>query len=616
MTIEIGRQNVRSVLVGALVATFVFAFVNPAASQVRRDLIRRSSRPIPGRYLVLTRSGDAQTMRELAAAVRGRGRVRHVYGRAIRGFALEASEAVARALALDPAVASVEEDGLVAAAGWQSLGVDDNWGLDRIDQRHSFVNNTPAYDGFYRYAAEGAGVHVYVVDTGIRTTHVEFGGRAVAAFDVIGDGNGDRDCHGHGTHVAGIVGGARFGVAKRASLYSVRALGCDGYGTLSGLALAIDWVVDHHLRPAVISMSIGASVQSDAVNAAIQAAITAGITFVGAAGNDADDSCSHLVGGVPDALVVGASGYSDAREPYSNYGRCVDVFAPGGSITSAYAGNDTDSTTMSGTSMATPHVAGAAALYLERNASATPAQVAAAILTGATVNVINDPGPDTPNRLLFTAYLGDVTPPRVSFNGLHDGAVIKGHQALTVSAIDDVELKNVVFSVGDRRLGTDSRAPYSVDWDTTPFPDGTYAVSARAVDLAGNSASATISVVVRNTTDQTPPQLTLEMQPAALWPPTGTLVPVHFTGSASDDASPILFVSFNVEDEYGRIRPSGTVGVSDGRFSFTVYLEASRRGQDRDGRHYRVTVTAHDVTGNQASATAEAVVPHDRRSAR
>jgi Bacterial Ig domain len=185
-----------------------------------------------------------------------------------------------------------------------------------------------------------------------------------------------------------------------------------------------------------------------------------------------------------------------------------------------------------------------------------------------------------------------------------------------VSAVDDIELKNVVFSVGGKQLGTDSSAPYSLSWDTAAVPDGPHAVVARAFDLAGNSAAVTISIVVRNTSDRTPPQLTLETQHGALWPPTGKLVPMTFTGRAADDTSAIGVVSFHVQDEYGRIQPYGTVDVTNGRFSFTVYLEASRRGQDRDGRQYLVTVTAHDLAGNQAKATTEAVVPHDHRSAR
>ena len=198
----------------------------------------------------------------------------------------------------------------------------------------------------------------------------------------------------------------RSGVAKESTLYAVRALGCDGYGSFSGLALAIDWITANHVKPAVISMSIGGG-QSETVNAAIRGAIALGITVVGAAGNEGEDSCLHLMGGVPEALVVGASGYNDWRDGYSNIGSCLDVFAPGGGITSAYAGNDTGFTTMSGTSMATPHVSGAAALYLQQKPGAAPAEVVAAITGSATRGVIRDAGLSSPNRLLFTPHFGD-----------------------------------------------------------------------------------------------------------------------------------------------------------------------------------------------------------------
>ena len=317
----------------------------------------------------------------------------------------------------------------------------------------------------------------------------------MAAHDVIGDGNGDGDCYGHGTHVAGTVGGGRFGVAKNVNLHSVRVLGCDGYGTYSGVAAGIDWITGNHVKPAVISMSIGGS-GSETVNAAIRAAIAAGITFVGAAGNENEDSCLHLMGGVPEALVIGASGYTDEREYYSNFGACVDMFAPGGYITSAYAGDDSTSTTMSGTSMATPHVAGAAALYLQRKPGASPAQVAAAITRSATAGVIKDAGLGSPNRLIFTAAFGDTTAPAISLTRPHQGAPVRGRVTVTASAQDDVEITKVVFFAGDTQLGSDSTAPYSIDWNTTASPDGQYSIVALAYDLAGNNASARVSVTV------------------------------------------------------------------------------------------------------------------------
>jgi subtilisin family serine protease len=597
-----------------LAMVLVIGVVSPSSGQVlrRSGEIRRTNRPVGGRYLVLLRDTRDPDATMLALQAKSRGRLRQIYKNGVRGFAIEASEAGARALAMDPDVASVEEDGLVQAVGWQSLNALDSWGLDRIDQRASAVDGVPSYDGLYRYAADGSGVHVYVVDTGIRTTHAEFAGRAVAAHDVIGDGNGGGDCHGHGTHVAGTVGGGRFGVAKAVNLHSVRVLGCDGWGSFSGVAEGIDWITGNHVKPAVISMSIGASVGSETVNAAIRAAIAAGITVVAAAGNDNEDSCFHLMGGVPEALVIGASGSTDDRESYSNFGSCVDLFAPGGYITSAYGGDDSSSTTMSGTSMATPHVSGAAALYLQRQPGASPAQVAAAITRSATAGVIKNPGTGSPNRLLFTAALGDTTVPTISLTAPIQGAPVRGEVTVTASAQDDVEISKVVFFVGNTQLGNDSTAPYSIDWDTTALPDGLCSILAIAYDLSGNTASAHASVTIRNKRDDTPPRVTVAAQQGTIREHNGARLPVTFRGTASDDLATIRTVSFTVRDEYGRVQPVGTAVVTDGRFSLTTYLEASRRGTDADGRRYVLTVAATDLEGNRSSATAHVVVAHDR----
>jgi len=590
----------------------VLGLASPSESQVRREGIRRARQPISRRYLVMLRdTEDPETAAAVVQAM-GRGRVRHVYRKAVRGFAVETSEAGARVLAGDPSVAMVEEDGLVYTAGWQTLDVGDSWGLDRVDQRKVVSGLGLTYDGLYRYSGDGSGVNVYVVDTGIRTTHIEFGGRATSAFDAINDGYGGGDCHGHGTHVAGTIGGTRSGVAKESTLYSVRALGCDGYGSFSGLALAIDWITVNHVKPAVISMSIGGG-QSETVNAAIRGAIALGITVVGAAGNEGEDSCLHLMGGVPEALVVGASSYNDWREGYSNIGSCLDVFAPGGGITSAYAGNDTGFTTMSGTSMATPHVSGAAALYLQQKPGAAPAEVVAAITGSATRGVIRDAGLSSPNRLLFTPHFGDRVAPTISLVEPRTGAIVHGTQRLIAAAEDDVELNAVAFFAGGKQLRTDSTAPYSAEWDTTAFSDGMLAVTAVAYDLAGNRASARLSITVRNRQDRTPPHIAVAARPVEIRPGGHGLVPVTFTGTASDDVAPINSVSFRIQDEYGRVQPSGSASVTGGRFSITVLLEATRRGQDVDGRRYMLYVTARDLAANEASAIARVTVKHDNR---
>ena len=453
------------------VVLLMLAAVDLSSAQVSPGAIRRAQRAVQGRYIVRVRSAaDPDALASMTQAL-GHGRVRHVYRHAYRGFAIQASEAAARALSSDPAVAYVEEDAVVRATGAQALHDDDNWGLDRIDQRVITRNGAAAYDHRYRYSAEGTGVNVYVVDTGVRTTHVEFGGRAFAAFDARAYEAVTGDCHGHGTHVAGIVGGLRFGVAKSVTLHSVRVLGCDGPGWLSDLLAGIDWITTHHVRPAVINMSIGGGA-SEAFNESARAALAAGITFVAAAGNDSADACDGLVGGVAGLVVVGASGSSDAREPYSNYGRCVDLFAPGGDVMSAYAVSDDARAFMSGTSMASPHVAGAATLYLQKHPAATPAQVATALTGSATRGVMLDAGIGSPNRLLFTPHFGDTTPPTISAIELASGATVSGIQALRVSAEDDIEMASVTASACRSRVGTATVAPYSIQWNTTTSPDG------------------------------------------------------------------------------------------------------------------------------------------------
>ena len=596
----------------ALLLPFVIG-VSPAGGQGRHQIdgIRRSRRPIPGRYVVAVRAHDDPDAVAGAAQSQARGRVQRVYRHAFRGFAIETSAATARALAADPGVAYVEEDGLIQASNTQPLDSSDNWGLDRVDQRTVGADGA-GYDHVYRYAAEGSGVHVYVLDTGIRTSHVEFGGRAFSAFDTRPYENVTGDCNGHGTHVAGIIGGARFGVAKLVTLHSVRVLGCDAFGTISDLITGIDWVTAYHVKPAVINMSIEAAL-SEATNDAIRGAVNAGITFVGAAGNQDADSCAGLMGGVPDALVVGASGYSDAREWYSNYGRCVDLFAPGGNIASAAAGSDTGWGWMSGTSMAAPHVAGAAALYLEGKPDAPPQEVAGAIIRGATVGAIHDCGAGSPNRLLFTAFLGDRTRPTVSVVQPLRRAHIHGTQTLLVVADDDVGIASVQFWACGVRIGSDSAAPFAIDWDSTGSPDGPCMVDVQAYDLAANVSNARVPVMVANKRDETPPQLTLRLETDRIWPPNGKLVPLTVTGVASDDESPITSVSFTTRDEYGSVQPSGVAVVTNARFGFTVDLMSRRLGRDRNGRRYEISVTAADAAGNSATATADVVVGHDRR---
>ncbi len=369
--------------------------------------LRTNAKPIEGRYIVVLKDNVARLSTERSANPRvpdiarqlvatHRAKLLRSYEHALRGFVVDADDAALAKLLADPRVAYVEEDGYVALNNTQGGAT---WGLDRVDQRNLPLNGT------YTYATTASNVRAYVIDSGVLGTHSEFAGRMGNGFTAINDGNGTSDCNGHGTHVAGTIGGTTWGVAKGVTIHPVRVFGCTGGSAWSTIIAGVDWVRGNHIKPAVANMSLGGGANSS-VDTAVNNLINAGVTVVVAAGNNNDNACNYSPARVTNALTIGSTASNDARSSFSNWGSCLDMFAPGSSITSAWWTSTGASAVLSGTSMASPHVAGAAALQLAANPTATPAQVATALINNATLNKVTDPRTGSPNRLLYT-----LTPP-------------------------------------------------------------------------------------------------------------------------------------------------------------------------------------------------------------
>ncbi|MGW5863957.1 S8 family peptidase [Streptomyces sp. NPDC055239] len=355
-----------------------------------------SADAVKGSYIVTLKKNSGFS----AASTQGKGliseyggSVKKTFKSALKGYTVELSAAEARQLAADPAVASVEQNQRVQADATQSNAP---WGLDRIDQTSLPLSGTYTYPD-----TAGSGVTAYVIDTGVRITHSEISGRAVNGYDAVDGDNTAQDGNGHGTHVATTIAGKTYGVAKKAKIVAVRVLDNNGSGTTAGVIAGIDWVTSNHAAgaPAVANMSLGGGASTTLDNA-VKNSIADGVSYAVAAGNEGVNASSSSPARVPAAITVGATSNTDAKASWSNYGSVLDIFAPGVSITAGWNTSDTATNTISGTSMATPHVAGAAAVYLAGHTSATPAQVSTALVNGATSGKVTSPGTGSPNKLL------------------------------------------------------------------------------------------------------------------------------------------------------------------------------------------------------------------------
>lgn len=465
-----------------------------AAPSLATDVV--PGEPVPNQYIVVFRNGiaDVPGLARQLARQHG-GEAFRTYEHALRGFAFRGSARAAEALARHPHVAYVEPDRRVTALS--TTQPNPTWGLDRIDQR------ALPLDAAYTYTTTASNVHVYILDTGIRYTHREFGGRAVFGFDAFG-GNGS-DGNGHGTHVAGTAGGVLYGVAKGVTLYAVRVLDNNGSGTISGVIAGVDWVTANHRKPAVANMSLGGGA-STALDDAVRASIAAGVTYVVAAGNGdrlgrQQDACNFSPARVREALTVGATTNTDTKTSWSNFGPCVDLFAPGASITSAWHTGDTATNTISGTSMAAPHVAGVAALYLAEHPTASPAEVFRAVVENATQNIVANSSTEN-NHLVYSLFDGTggggggtgpepEPPPSGGFELSGTGTKVQGRWRADLTWAGSAAAQIDVYRQGSRIATVSNTGTYT---DQTSFR-GSGSLTYRVCEAGTSTCSNEVTIV-------------------------------------------------------------------------------------------------------------------------
>jgi hypothetical protein len=500
----VARRALSGIALAAAATTAgLFALTGTAVAAPVEGTVRGADAPgaIKDQYIVVLKDGTTTTAGTLAGKVGGS--VRSEYRTAVHGFSARLNTTAAKRLAADPSVSYVEQD---RVARIDTTQTSPTWGLDRIDQTSLPLSKSYTY-------GPATGVTAYIIDTGIRLSHSEFGGRAKSGYDFVDKDADASDCQGHGTHVAGTVGGATYGVAKDVNLVAVRVLDCNGSGSYSQIIAGVDWVTTNAVKPAVANMSLGGAAGSS-LDDAVKRSIAAGVTYAVAGGNDSAAACTKSPARLPEAITVGATDSSDKQASFSNYGSCLDIWAPGVGITSSANSSNTGTQSMSGTSMATPHVAGAAALYLAKNPTATPAQVRDALVNGASVDTNINTGNGSPNKLLYTGFIAaSTTPAPTTPAPTAPAPVCNTFTNATATAIRDVATVDSAITVtgctgkasatskvtvhikhtdrGDLRIdliapdGTDYKLKSSTSGDNVANLDATYTVNLSNKDRNG-----------------------------------------------------------------------------------------------------------------------------------